>query len=68
MVKLAKSGGIVARTPQARKDARLARVREYFYGPGGTLQPHAQTVAAEQLQIFRIGACACGGGSVCEQG
>ncbi|KAI8469168.1 MAG: Pre-mRNA cleavage complex II protein Clp1-domain-containing protein [Monoraphidium minutum] len=55
VVKLAKSGGIVARTQQARKDARLARVREYFYGRGDELEPHAQTVAAEQLQMFRIG-------------
>ncbi|GBF95017.1 hypothetical protein Rsub_07518 [Raphidocelis subcapitata] len=55
VVKLPKSGGIVARSPQARKDARVARAREYFYGPTGALQPHAQTVAAEQLRLFRIG-------------
>lgn len=45
----------MARSPQTRKDARVNRVREYFYGPSGDLQPHAQTVAAEQLQVFKIG-------------
>ncbi|KIY91354.1 Pre-mRNA cleavage complex II protein Clp1 [Monoraphidium neglectum] len=63
VVKLPKSGGIVARSTQARKDARLGRIREYFYGAGGELQPHAQSVAAEQLQVFRIGGTAgCLGG------
>jgi hypothetical protein len=48
---------------KARKDARLGRIREYFYGAGGELQPHAQSVAAEQLQVFRIGGTAgCLGG------
>lgn len=55
VVKLAKSGGIVARSPQARKDSRISRVREYFYGPTGTLMPHSQTLHSEQLQLFRIG-------------
>lgn len=45
----------MTRPPQARKDARVRRVREYFYGPDGTLQPHSQTVPAEQLQLFRVG-------------
>lgn len=55
LVKLPKSGGVVTRSSAVRKDARSGRVREYFYGASGELQPRSQTVPAEKLQVFRIG-------------
>ena len=32
LVKLQKSGGVVTRSPVTRKNARMQRAREYFYG------------------------------------
>jgi hypothetical protein len=56
VIKLAKSGGVVVRAPEQRKAAREQRVREYFYGPRHSLMPFSNTVRAEELQIYRIGA------------
>lgn len=56
MIKLAKSGGVVVRPAEARKKAREQRVREYFYGVKGNLMPFSNTVRAEELQVYRIGA------------
>ena len=55
VVKLQKSGGVVARSPALRKTARAERTREYFYGVRGDLQPQAQTARFDELQIYRIG-------------
>ena len=55
VVRLPRSGGLVTRSPAARKGARARRVREYFYGPQGTLAPHSQTARLEDLRIFRVG-------------
>lgn len=62
VVKLPKSGGVVAREADKRKQARTNRVREYFYGPMNNLQPQSQTVAAEKLSVFRIGGRVIGWG------
>lgn len=55
VVKLPKSGGVVTRTPPLRKAARTGRVREYFYGQKGDLQPHSSTVPFSQLHVYRVG-------------
>ena len=46
---------MVPRSQAIRKAARMQRVREYFYGVRGDLQPQAQTVRFEELSIFRVG-------------
>ena len=56
VVKLPKSGGVVAREQDKRRLARTNRVRDYFYGPQNNLQPQSQTVPAEKLSVFKIGA------------
>ncbi len=45
----------MSRTPPVRKQARMQRVREYFYGVRGDLSPHSQTVRLDDLRIYRIG-------------
>jgi len=55
LVRLAKSGGVVTRSPPVRKDARSQRAQEYFYGPAASLSPSSTTVALTDLQVFRVG-------------
>lgn len=55
VVKLPRSGGVVPRPASQRKEARAARVREYFYGARGNLLPASITVPSESLLVFRIG-------------
>ena len=45
----------MSRTPPVRKQARMQRVREYFYGVRGDLSPHSQTIRLDDLRIYRIG-------------
>eukprot|EP00884_Botryococcus_braunii_P021352 jgi/Botrbrau1/7900/Bobra.9_2s0073.1 len=54
--KLERNGGVVDRDRESRKLARDRRLREYFYGKNGELNPISTTVRAEKLQVFRIGA------------
>ena len=53
--KVPKSGGVVERSAEFRRKSRDARIREYFYGLGGDLNPHSQTMAFGQVSIFRVG-------------
>ncbi|CAH2055097.1 unnamed protein product [Thlaspi arvense] len=55
VVKLHKSGGVVARSRDARKVARTCRIREYFYGLSKELSPYSNTSSFSDLQVFRIG-------------
>ena len=55
MVRLPKSGGVVMRPPALRKQARTARVRDYFYGARGELSPHSRTVGFSELRVYRVG-------------
>jgi len=55
VVRLHSSGGVVSRTGAVRKQARMQRVKEYFYGVRGDLSPHSQTVRLDDLRIYRIG-------------
>ena len=45
----------MSRTPPVRKQARMQRVKEYFYGVRGDLSPHSQTIRLDDLRIYRIG-------------
>ncbi|VVA96473.1 unnamed protein product [Arabis nemorensis] len=55
VVKLHKSGGVVARTSKVRQRARNYRIHEYFYGLSKELSPYANTTSFNDLQVFRIG-------------
>jgi len=55
VVKLDKSGGVVKREKEDRRAARDGRIKEYFYGVGGGLNPVTQTVRADSLMVFRVG-------------
>ncbi|ESQ49618.1 hypothetical protein EUTSA_v10020725mg [Eutrema salsugineum] len=55
VVKLHKSGGVVARDSNYRKGSRSSRIQEYFYGLSKELSPYANTASFNDLQVFRIG-------------
>ena len=45
---LPRSGGVVTRDKDYRRGARQGRLRDYFYGHRGDLQPHSQVRATSQ--------------------
>uniref|UniRef100_A0A7S4LQ01 Protein CLP1 homolog n=1 Tax=Eutreptiella gymnastica TaxID=73025 RepID=A0A7S4LQ01_9EUGL len=58
--KIVKSGGVVPRNPEVRKQEMGWLIKEYFYGsrcqPGGiSLNPHRLTVPFADVRIVRIG-------------
>ncbi|KAI5083036.1 hypothetical protein GOP47_0002779 [Adiantum capillus-veneris] len=55
IVKLHKSGGVVARSSKFRQRMRNVKTREYFYGLSNDLSPHAASVNFTDVQVFRIG-------------
>eukprot|EP00249_Psilotum_nudum_P004229 c17772_g1_i1 orf=166-1518(+) len=55
IVKLHKSGGVVARNSKFRQRMRNVKTREYFYGLNNELSPHAAFASFSDLQVFRIG-------------
>ncbi|KAJ7538449.1 hypothetical protein O6H91_11G048600 [Diphasiastrum complanatum] len=55
IVKLHKSGGVVARNSKYRQRSRIFKTREYFYGISNELSPHASVANFSDLQVFRIG-------------
>jgi polyribonucleotide 5'-hydroxyl-kinase len=61
VIKLARSGGVVERSREARRDARKARIREYFYGAPRAvgqppaLAPHSTQVSFDDVSIVRVG-------------
>jgi polyribonucleotide 5'-hydroxyl-kinase len=62
VVKLPRSGGVVERSRDARRDARRARIRDYFYGPPPraagaptALAPVSVTVPWDDVTIVRVG-------------
>lgn len=55
VVKLGTSGGVVTQGSSARRKARDAAVRAYFYGPKGLLSPHKVTVSFRDIYIYRVG-------------
>lgn len=55
IVKLHKSGGVVARSSKFRQRMRNVKTREYFYGLSNDLSPHAASANFSEVQVFRIG-------------
>jgi hypothetical protein len=59
IVKLYKSGGVAQRSTSSRQQARSARIKEYFSGPDGSLQPVSVDLDATNMRVFRSGELAC---------
>ncbi|MGH0164892.1 UNVERIFIED_CONTAM: hypothetical protein FKN15_047971 [Acipenser sinensis] len=55
-VLLPKSGGVVERSKDYRRESRDEKVREYFYGFRGGFYPHAFDVRFSDVRIYKIGA------------
>eukprot|EP00232_Nephroselmis_pyriformis_P020426 CAMPEP_0182882620 /NCGR_PEP_ID=MMETSP0034_2-20130328/17893_1 /TAXON_ID=156128 /ORGANISM="Nephroselmis pyriformis, Strain CCMP717" /LENGTH=418 /DNA_ID=CAMNT_0025015723 /DNA_START=12 /DNA_END=1265 /DNA_ORIENTATION=- len=55
VTKLGKSGGVVGRDSAYRKQGRMLRIKEYFYGFSGNLSPHSQSTPLEIFKVFRVG-------------
>ncbi|XP_059541975.1 polyribonucleotide 5'-hydroxyl-kinase Clp1-like isoform X2 [Myotis daubentonii] len=55
-VLLPKSGGVVERSQDFRRECRDKRIREYFYGFRGCFYPHAFHVKFSDVKIYRVGA------------
>jgi len=55
VVKLQKSGGVVARDPSFRRKSRMMRIKEYFYGIAGDLSPHATVLNFRDIHIYKVG-------------
>lgn len=53
---LPKSGGVVERTKDIRRQKRDDKVREYFYGGRTPLYPHVFDVKFSDVKLFKIGA------------
>ncbi|RWS28368.1 CLP1-like protein [Leptotrombidium deliense] len=58
-----KSGGVVVRSQDTRREGRCARIKEYFYGASirassGATQfyPHSFEIPFSQLKVYKIGA------------
>nr|XP_033777017.1 polyribonucleotide 5'-hydroxyl-kinase Clp1 [Geotrypetes seraphini]XP_033777018.1 polyribonucleotide 5'-hydroxyl-kinase Clp1 [Geotrypetes seraphini] len=56
IVLLPKSGGVVERSKDFRRECRDDRIREYFYGFRGCFYPHAFDVRFSDVKIYKIGA------------
>lgn len=60
IVKLARSGGVVPLNSKLRSTARLARIREYFYGPNSlhlsipTLSPCINELSFDDVEFFSV--------------
>lgn len=55
-VLLPKSGGVVERSKDFRRECRDERIREYFYGFRGCFYPHAFNVKFSDVKIYKVGA------------
>ncbi|XP_072354132.1 polyribonucleotide 5'-hydroxyl-kinase Clp1 [Scyliorhinus torazame] len=53
---LPKSGGVVERSKDFRRESRDEKIREYFYGFRGSFYPHAFDVRFSDVRIFKVGA------------
>ncbi|XP_031570089.1 protein CLP1 homolog [Actinia tenebrosa] len=56
IVHLPKSGGVVVRSQETRRNVRDERIRSYFYGQQGNLYPHSFEVKFADVKLFKIGA------------
>lgn len=55
VVKLQKSGGVVTRPQDFRRETRSRKIRAYFYGPREDLCPHQVVVPFSRVDIFKVG-------------
>lgn len=55
LLKLTKSGGVVKREKEERRQARDSRIKEYFYGHNDKLKPNTDNARTEQLVVYRVG-------------
>ncbi|KFP31019.1 Polyribonucleotide 5'-hydroxyl-kinase Clp1, partial [Colius striatus] len=55
-VLLPKSGGVVERSKDFRRECRDDGIREYFYGFRGCFYPHAFDVKFSDVKIYKVGA------------
>ncbi|KAL1920289.1 uncharacterized protein VTP21DRAFT_1435 [Calcarisporiella thermophila] len=56
VVKLAKSGGVVQREPAFLRQAKMAKIKEYFYGtPKSELSPYSVILHFSDVVIYRVG-------------
>jgi len=53
IVKMPKSGGVVARDQNRRRKARTARIKEYFYGSLGDLCPYSTVIPFSKYIILK---------------
>lgn len=53
--KLAKSGGVVSRDESFKRQIRVSRFKQYFYGSDGLLKPRQQTIKFSEVGIYRVG-------------
>ena len=56
VVKLPKSGGVVSRPTDFRRNTRKDTIRQYFYGPKRDLSPRVITLSWNAIALYRIGA------------
>eukprot|EP01101_Sappina_pedata_P010479 TRINITY_DN6611_c0_g1_i1.p1 TRINITY_DN6611_c0_g1~~TRINITY_DN6611_c0_g1_i1.p1 ORF type:complete len:504 (-),score=112.96 TRINITY_DN6611_c0_g1_i1:366-1727(-) len=55
VVKLGKSGGVVTRNVAFRRQTRMTKIREYFYGPTDNMSPHSMVLDFRNVTIYRVG-------------
>jgi polyribonucleotide 5'-hydroxyl-kinase len=53
--KLAKSGGVVSRDMNYRKNHRLACIKQYFYGAANDLNPHQKVLSFKDFSLWKAG-------------
>lgn len=56
VIRIPKSSGAHARTPEQWQKERASNIAAYFHGKGmHKLQPHKITLTAENVSVFRVG-------------
>mmetsp|Transcript_20896 Transcript_20896/g.52933 ORF Transcript_20896/g.52933 Transcript_20896/m.52933 type:complete len:199 (+) Transcript_20896:120-716(+) len=55
VVNMPKSGGVVPRSPAFRRNNRVRKMREYFYGFDNTLSPLVSAVNFSEVAILQVG-------------
>ncbi|CAH2285303.1 polyribonucleotide 5 -hydroxyl-kinase Clp1 [Pelobates cultripes] len=56
IIRLLRSGGAIDRSEEFRRESQDQLVREYFYGPFGSVCPHAFEVKFSDVKIYKAGA------------
>lgn len=55
VVRVAKPGGAVERDASFSKELRKQQIRNYFFGPGNSLNPHSHSSSFDGLDLFSAG-------------